>query len=226
MNVQFLIDEASSTGPMPIFEDAVDKFRAYEVRMIFIYQSLGQIKSCWPDGRDQVLLSNVTQIYFGINDPVSAEHVSQHIGDGTIVVENDSDGQSTTSQRGSSGGSDTTSTSVSYNRSRQQIARRLLKPEELIQLSNRIAITLTPGVRPILTYVHRYYETPVATPRQMSRFKLIFDTVCLFLAAAFVAALATGCIYYGTTNQGVHFKFDPGVFRQRTPEEDFYFNAR
>lgn len=50
--------------------------------------SLGQLKLCWPEGQDQTLLSNVTQVYFGVNDQQTAEYVSNRLGDETILVRN------------------------------------------------------------------------------------------------------------------------------------------
>src|SRR5271154_1942994 len=55
-------DEDASLGHMEALDDAVDKYRGYGVRLQFYYQSVGQLKKCWPDGADQTLLSNTTQI--------------------------------------------------------------------------------------------------------------------------------------------------------------------
>ena len=38
------------------------------------------------------------------------------------------------------------------------MGRKLLKPEEVLALDKRIAITFTPGVPPIWTTLVRYYE--------------------------------------------------------------------
>jgi type IV secretion system protein VirD4 len=50
----------------------------------------------------------------------------------------------------------------SYNSSSnwQQQARKLLKPEEVIALPSRAAITFMPGMPPICTTLLRYYEEP------------------------------------------------------------------
>ena len=71
--VHFLIDEAATLGHLEQLDDAVDKYRGYGVCLTFIYQSLGQLKKCFPDGQDQTLLSNVTQVFFGVNDPQTAD---------------------------------------------------------------------------------------------------------------------------------------------------------
>jgi len=155
--VHFLLDEASSLGHMEQIDDAVDKYRAYGVRLIFGFQSLGQLKRCFPEGQDQTLLSNVTQVFFGVNDLQTAEYVSNRIGEQTIVV--DSGGRSRgTSQQYSvrDYGSSTTSTNSNHNW--QQHGRKLLKPEEVMALPPRTAITFAPGVPPISTQLLRYYE--------------------------------------------------------------------
>lgn len=85
--VHFILDEAASLGHMESLDDAVDKYRGYGVRLQFYYQSLGQLKKCWPEGQDQTLLSNTTQVYFGCNDNETAEYVSNRLGECTIIVD-------------------------------------------------------------------------------------------------------------------------------------------
>ncbi len=71
--VHYVLDEAASLGHMEALDDAVDKYRGYGVRLQLYYQSLGQLKLCWPEGRDQTLLSNVSQVFFGVNDQQTSE---------------------------------------------------------------------------------------------------------------------------------------------------------
>jgi len=78
--VHFVLDEAASLGHMEALDDAVDKYRGYGVRLQFYYQSLGQLKKCFPDGQEQTLLSNVSQVFFGVNDLGTAEYVSNRLG--------------------------------------------------------------------------------------------------------------------------------------------------
>jgi type IV secretion system protein VirD4 len=191
--VHFLLDEAASLGHMSVIEDALDKFRGYGVRLQFYYQSLGQLKKCWPEGGDQTLLSNCTQVFFGVNDQQTAEYVSNRLGEETIVV--DSGGTSTggSSQSSQQGGG---STSRSWNASDNwsQVARKLLKPEEVTALSERIAIIFVPGCLPIWTTLQRYYEKGFRTDCEIGTAKAVFDTLCLFLAAALLAVISTGIV--------------------------------
>ena len=80
--VHFVLDEASSFGHLDSLDDAVDKYRGYGVRLMFLYQSLGQLKKCWPNGQDQTLLSNTTQVFFGCNDNETAKYVSERLEQG------------------------------------------------------------------------------------------------------------------------------------------------
>lgn len=155
--VHFILDEAASLGHMEALDDAVDKYRGYGVRLQFYFQSLGQLKTSFPKGQDQMLLANTTQVYFGVNDHETAEYVSNRLGEATIIVDSggNSTGQSVTT---------TGDNKVSYGTSRgvnnnwAQQARRLLKPEEVAGLSPRKAITFTPGVPPVMTTLVPFFE--------------------------------------------------------------------
>ena len=85
-NVTFVLDEAASLGRMDALDDAVDKYRGYGVRLQFYFQSVSQLKKCFPDGQEQTLLSNVSQVFFSVNDLPTAEYVSNRLGESTIVV--------------------------------------------------------------------------------------------------------------------------------------------
>ena len=96
--VDFILDEAASLGHMESLDDAVDKYRGYGVRLQLYYQSLGQIKKCFPDGQDQTLLSNARSVYFGVNDNETAEYVSNRLGEATIIVDSGGTGSGNSKQ--------------------------------------------------------------------------------------------------------------------------------
>jgi type IV secretion system protein VirD4 len=182
--VHFVCDEAASLMHMDCLAEAVDKYRGYGVRLQLYYQSMGQLKECWPNGRELTVLSNTTQIFFGVNDQETAEYVSARLGEQTIVVESggENQGSSVSFTGGVSSGS-----SVERGRSRNfaQQARRLLKPEEVTALPPRAAVTLTPGVPPIATMLTRYYERPES--RRSERLWAVLGTT---LAAFALLALS------------------------------------
>jgi type IV secretion system protein VirD4 len=187
--VHFVLDEAASLGHMEALDDAVDKYRGAGVRLQFYYQSLGQLKKCWPDGADQTLLSNTSQIYFGVNDLATAEHVSGRLGEETIVVESGGTSKGTSSQTSRNGTETSSGRSRNWNENWQQQAHKLLKPDEVMALSPRTAITFTPGCRrPIWTTLLRYYEEKgLARPR--SRFVDGVKTLACSLLAVLSGAV-------------------------------------
>jgi type IV secretion system protein VirD4 len=156
-HTHFIMDEYGAIGHLEQTTEALTIGRAFGLRMQIYLQSVGHEKKCFPDGEDQVLHSNTSQIYFAVNDYATAEEVSKRLGEWTQEV--DSGGVSrSTSHNGSSNGVPTVSTSVSRTENWQLAARKLLRPEEIIALSPREAISLTPGVPPIHTRLLRYYE--------------------------------------------------------------------
>jgi type IV secretion system protein VirD4 len=153
---------------------------------------MGQLRRCWGEGQEQILLSNTTQIFYGVNDQQTAEYVSNRLGEYTQVVTSGGSNRGgsrsrSTSENGSGSSSHSSSWGESDNWS--QSGRRLLKPEEVTNLDPRIAITFTPGVPPIWTWLIRYYEGIPQT--QMSLYRVVVDTTCFFLLALMVAVIAT-----------------------------------
>jgi type IV secretion system protein VirD4 len=196
--VHYVMDESASLGHLEILDDAVDKFRAYGVRLQFYYQSMGQLQLCWPEGRDQTLLSNCTQIFFGVNDQQTAEYVSNRLGEETIVITSGGTGTSYSQQSGWSGGqgamSHSGNTSYSSNTSDNwaQQARKLLKPEEVAALPQDIAVTLAPGIPPLWTRLCRSYEMDFGRPQPKFRAAaeaVVVSLVCFAVAAALAVGL-------------------------------------
>ena len=193
--MHFILDEAATLGHMEAMDHAVDVYRGYGVRLHFYYQSLGQLKKCFPEGQDQTLLSNVSQVFFGVNDPQTAEYVSNRLGEKTIVIRSGGTGTGTSHQNSVRGDS-SKSFSSNENDNWAQHGRKLLKPEEVMTLSERIAITFTPGVPPIWTRLVRYYEESLV-PRQpgtWERFKSLADAA-MFSASFLGVALILAATY-------------------------------
>jgi len=191
--VHFILDEAASLGHMDALDDAVDKLRGYGVRLTFMWQSIAQLRKCFPDGQDQTLLGNVTQVFFGVNDQQTAEYVSARLGESTIVVGSGGTGTSisTSSQSSGQGGSSGSSYSSSSNENWQLMGRKLLKPEEVSALPERVAITFTPGIPPLATRLVRHYEKEFKSLRRLGPVKAAFYTVRLFLATGMLAVIVT-----------------------------------
>jgi type IV secretion system protein VirD4 len=188
--VHFVLDEAATLGHMDAIDDAVDKYRGYGVRLQFYYQSVGQVRKCFPDGQEQTLLSNVSQIFFGVNDKDTAQYVSDRLGEETIIVTSGGTSSGTTRQEPMVG-----QTTISHSTQRSdnwaQQARRLLKPEEVAALSSRVAITFTPGVPPVQTTLIRYYEDklPAAGSRLWEKMTIFARSVVFLVMSLGLAGI-------------------------------------
>lgn len=195
--VHFVLDEAASLGHMDVLDDAVDKFRGYGVRLLFLYQSLGQLRTCFPEGQEQTLLSNVTQVYFGVNDQQTAEYVSSRLGETTIITESGGANQGTSRQHDVADKGPTHSRGSSQNW--QYMGRRLLKPEEVTALPERVAITFTPGTPPLATRLVRYYEKDFKRLDGIGPVRTALRIACLFLWVVFFAVMVAAM----ALNQGI-----------------------
>ena|SRR5579872_3256293 len=209
--INFICDEAgSSLGKMPQLSTALTVGRSARISLQLYYQDLGQLKKCWPDGADQTLLANVTQVFFGVNDPQTAEFVSGRLGDETIVVNSggSNGGQSVQCASGSSPGS--TSNSSGWNSGWQPQARRLLKPEEIIALPARTAICLAPGLPPLCTTLLRYYEEQLSpqswSERSSSKTKVVARCVAVLVAAI----LMTVCVFKAKEQRDRDYRVQSG----------------
>lgn len=190
--VHFVLDEAASLGHMDAIDDALDKYRGYGVRVLFFWQSLGQVKKNFPEGQEQTLLSNTTQVFFGVNDNATADYVSARIGEETVIVDSGGSSYGRTDQTGySPQPQNSTSHSRTTNGNWNQQARRLLKPEEVTGLDGRLAITFTPNVPPIVTRLVRYYEEPWLR-RAHGPWRRMADACGIFVASAALCAVLVG----------------------------------
>jgi type IV secretion system protein VirD4 len=124
----FLLDEVARLGYMGILETARDTGRKYGINLCLLYQSLGQLTQSWgPQGRQAWFDSAYLRLFSHIQDYEAAEFLSKACGEFTAL------GDSVTAGSGSSSGWDHSSRSSHQSTSQQQIARRLIKPEEVLQ---------------------------------------------------------------------------------------------
>jgi type IV secretion system protein VirD4 len=188
--VHFLVDEASTVGHLESIETALNVGRGFGVRLHLIHQSLGQLKKCWPDGQDQTLLSNTTQIFFGTNDMASAEYVSNRLGEYTAVVDSGGTSDGDSLQTNNNDGNVSRTSSRNNNKNWAQQARKLLKPEEVIAMNPRTAITFVPGVPPVMTWLTRYYEQGNAGKARWKRLKWLAEVWVAALGLLLLAVLA------------------------------------
>ncbi len=183
--IHFILDEAASLGHMDQLSDALALGRGYGLRMQWYYQDCGQLKKCWPDGADQTLLANSTQVFFGVNEMQTASYVSDRLGEQTVIVESGGTSNGRSRQCQDHGVHGSTSYSVNSNDNWSQNARKLLLPAEILALDQRTAITFTPGIRPIRTTLTRYYENRKSW-KWLAHAKMFFDCLLFFVVTCMV----------------------------------------
>ncbi len=193
--VHFVCDEANSLGKMDQVSDMLTIGRGYGIRLQLYYQDCGQIKKCWPDGADQTIFANTTQVFFGCNDQATAEYVSNRLGEKTIIIASGGSGTNTgtSNQSSAQGSSNSYSTGTNTSQNWQMHARKLLKPEEVMALDPRIAITFAPGVPPISTRLVRYYENGFKA-RRNGLLKMGLEALCMLMIVAVLAAVFAAAV--------------------------------
>jgi type IV secretion system protein VirD4 len=158
--VLWLLDEMAHIGRMQVIEDAASLLRAKGVRLWFVFQSLQQLKSCFGEKAGTVLDNIGSQQYFSINSMETAKELSERIGDATIGItsENDTTGDShaTGSNAHQQGGNRSSSRSIT----RSEIARRLLKPEEVLTLPEDTCLIFHKNLPVIPARLVKYYNAP------------------------------------------------------------------
>jgi len=125
--ILFLLDEVARLGYMGILEAARDTGRKYGINLCLIYQSLGQLTQGWgAHGRQAWFDAAYLRLFSHIQDYEAAEYLSKACGEFTAL------GDSITEGSGSSSSWQHRSRSSHQSTSRQQVARRLIKPEEVL----------------------------------------------------------------------------------------------
>ncbi len=162
--VLFLLDEASALGSLPALEEALVRGRSAGVRLVLAYQSASQVMTAFKD-KPSLLYDNCsTQIHLGAaSNYDSAERLSKTIGDWTQVLESYGENQSHSIQAGVGGQQSeqvTRGRSLNYSEN----GRALLRPEEILTLSNDSVIVLLRGSAPVLADRVKWYQDPDFNP--------------------------------------------------------------
>lgn len=156
----FLIDETSQLGPMDLLSDAVTLLRGYGVKMIFFFQSTGQIAEVFPGEKGKTFRSNVDLAQFwAARDIDTAEEISRRLGETTVAVEsvNEGDGYSTSEVNGFSPGGQP-QWSWNSGSTVSETGRRLLKAEEVLTLPDDASILFVRNLPPICAKLVKYYR--------------------------------------------------------------------
>ena len=162
--VLFLLDEVARLGCMSALETARDAGRKYGINLCLLYQSLGQLRGAFGEAGQRAWFDSAyLKCFAAIQDLDTAEMLSRACGEFTALGDSFSEGS------GSSAGRDYSSHSRHQSSSQQQVARRLIKPEEILQrLRVDEQIVLIQNAAPLRCGRAIYFRRPEMVARTRS----------------------------------------------------------
>ncbi len=148
-----MLDEFPALGRLDFFESALAFMAGYKIKAFLIAQSLNQIEKAY--GQNNAILDNChVRVAFATNDERTAKRVSDALGTATEMrAMKNYAGHRLSPWLGH------------LMVSRQESARALLTPGEVMQLPPSEEIVLVSGVAPIKAQKARYFEDRVLTAR-------------------------------------------------------------
>ncbi len=157
----FMIDEAAHIGKIQVLEDAATLMRAYGVRLWLFFQSVGQLQTTYGEKAQTILENMSIQQFFGTNAYQSAEHISQRVGDCTILVESINRNRSRSRPTGQPGREPTPgSVSTGDGITISEAGRRLIRPEEVLVLPEDVSLTFYKNMYVIPTQLVAWFADP------------------------------------------------------------------
>jgi len=141
-----MLDEFPALGRLDFFESALAFMAGYGIRAYLIAQSLNQIAKAY--GENNAILDNChVRIAFAANDERTAKRISDALGTATeLRAQRNYAGHRLAPWRGH------------VMVSRQETARPLLTPGEVMQLPQDQALVLVSGLAPVRALKLRHYE--------------------------------------------------------------------
>ena len=151
-----MLDEFPALGRLDFFESALAFMAGYGLKSFLIAQSLNQIEKAY--GQNNSILDNChVRVSFATNDERTAKRVSDALGTATEMrAMKNYAGHRLSPWLGH------------LMVSRQETARPLLTPGEVMQLPNDEELVLVSGCQPIRAKKARYYEDPELKARILS----------------------------------------------------------
>ena len=144
--VLYMLDEFAALGNLAPVERAMGLMAGYGVQLWPILQDIHQLRATYGK-RAGTFLSNTALLQvFGVNDHDSARHISDLLGQQTIIFE--------TKNRSL----DAEETGISY--SAHHTARSLLTPDEVRNLPSHLQLLFLAGQRPVIAQKLSYYADP------------------------------------------------------------------
>jgi len=152
-NILMLLDEMPALGYMKQIEQILSYGAGYGVSLLAVSQTIGFLKNSYPDTWDS-FFSNQLSIFFGCNDPITAEFIAKKIGKTTIETSAISESIGTQKRSSTLSGS----SSLQSGNSRSETGRDVLMPDEIQRLGNNIVLAFNAGEKPILCSRINYFE--------------------------------------------------------------------
>ena len=151
--VLFMLDEFPALGRLDFFESALAFMAGYGLRSFLIAQSLNQIEKAY--GPNNSILDNChVRVAFASNDERTAKRISDALGTATeLRAQKNYAGHRLSPWLGH------------LMVSRQESARQLLTPGEVMQLPPDDEIVMVSGAAPVRAKKLRFYEDANFTPR-------------------------------------------------------------
>lgn len=131
--VLLLLDECASLGRLDILETAVGLMRGYGIKLWLVWQDLPQLQSVYGNSWGTFISNSGVKQFFNVNDPTTADFVSNYIGNETRRIF-----QESVQQPGQLAGG-----SYSY------IQRPVITPDELRRLPKHESVLLYEGLKPV-----------------------------------------------------------------------------
>jgi len=154
--VLFLMDEFASLGRMTQFEQGIAYLAGYRVRLLLIIQDIPQLETHYQRSGMNLFMGNSRiRVTFAANNYETAELISRLLG--TYGAETESESRSQQLGFSLEPGHKSVSTS--------KMARALLLPQEILQLSKDEEIIMVESAPPVRARKIRYFKDPVFMDR-------------------------------------------------------------
>ena len=149
--VNFLLDEFPNIGRIPDFPRKLSTMRSRAIACSVVFQSLGQMKTLYPDSEWETILGNCASwLVMGAQDVLTAKYVSEHLGKGTVEA------ISTRRRAGFDGMFDMGSRTQSLQE------RYLRNPDEIIRMDRQEAMLSSFGLPPMKLRKLDYTRHPLS----------------------------------------------------------------
>jgi type IV secretion system protein VirD4 len=189
--VLFLLDEASALGSLSALEEALVRGRSAGVRLLVAYQSDAQVQAAFKDKPSLLYDNCTTKIYLGAGSIETAERISKSLGEWTQVLEGF--GENVSRSRNIEGGTANQGVQLSQgsNLNYTVNGRALLKPDEVLILSDDYLIAFQRGMPPILARRIKWYQDKEFTRSAAVGFAAM---LLLWLLATAIGLVVAGLI--------------------------------